>query len=887
MYGECQVLPSIGSGSGGGNFVSPDSLFSSPTRNPNLGGVSGFIDGVIPFASFSSIVPKEEEAVASQRKEEMESGSGSGHLEGLSCGEEHDDGKPLPAADLSAAPAKKKRYHRHTARQIQEMEALFKECPHPDDKQRLRLSQELGLKPRQVKFWFQNRRTQMKAQQDRVDNVILRADNENLKNENYRLQVAIRNVVCPNCGGPAVLGEVSFDEHNLRIENARLKEELERLSCIVGRFNNRSMHPSSTLLLPPPSLDLEIGMYTRQFQELPQLSPATGVCADMLLAAGIVEDGSTFAGAAITEGKKPLALELAMAAAEQLVRMCRMDEPLWSCGGGEVEVLDEAEHDRLFPWHVDFKSRVAWGSGWRDQGQRAGYCEQRYFGGRIHGCQQVDGIVPLHCVQSKNHSGYNVWNVWDWERFASPELQALSPLVPTREAYFLRYCQQNVDEGTWTIVDFPVDGLQDGIQLSPIQYRRRPSGCVIQDMPNGYSKVIWVEHAEVEDKPVHQIFSQFIGSGMAFGAQRWLSILQRQCERLASLMARNISDLGVIPTLEARKNMMNLSHRMVKSFCASITSSESQSWTALSDMPDDTIRISTRKNTLPGQPNGVILLAVFSTWLPFSYHQVFDLLTDERRRSQLDALSNGNSLHEVAHIANGSHPRNCVSLLRINAGSNSPQNVELLLQESSTHPSAGSLIVYSTIDVDAVQVVMSDEDPSFIPLLPTGFILFPTGPASSSSTSSNTTKNRSSTSGCLLTVGMQVLASAVPSAKLSLSSVTAVNHHLCSTVHQISTTLAGSCRFSDLISFRAWRRGVKSAPDLILESIGEAVNQLHGDLREELVRVLTFFYLFTVVVNVVCPFSCVYCAAPVSGLLYASVVSMISVWGSKLKIAGY
>lgn len=57
-------------------------------------------------------------------------------------------------------------------------------------------------------------------------------------------------------------------------------------------------------------------------------------------------------------------------------------------------------------------------------------------------------------------------------------------------------------------------------------------------------QVTWVEHAEVEEKPVHQIFSDYVCNGMAFGAQRWLTVLQRQCERVASLMARNISDLG-------------------------------------------------------------------------------------------------------------------------------------------------------------------------------------------------------------------------------------------------------------------------------------------------------------------------------------------------------
>lgn len=70
------------------------------------------------------------------------------------------------------------------------------------------------------------------------------------------------------------------------------------------------------------------------------------------------------------------------------------------------------------------------------------------------------------------------------------ELQVLSPLVPTREAYFLRYCQQNVEEGTWAVVDFPMDSFHDNnIQPSFPLYRRRPSGCIIQDMPNGYSRV--------------------------------------------------------------------------------------------------------------------------------------------------------------------------------------------------------------------------------------------------------------------------------------------------------------------------------------------------------------------------------------------------------------
>lgn len=91
----------------------------------------------------------------------------------------------------------------------------------------------------------------------------------------------------------------------------------------------------------------------------------------------------------------------------------------------------------------------------------------------------------------------------------------------------------------------------------------------------------------------------------------------------------------VIPSPEARQNLMKLAQRMIRTFSLNISTSGGQSWTALSDSPDDTVRITTRKIVEPGQPNGVILSAVSTTWLPYPHYRVFDLLRDERRRSQV------------------------------------------------------------------------------------------------------------------------------------------------------------------------------------------------------------------------------------------------------------
>ena len=50
----------------------------------------------------------------------------------------------------------------------------------------------------------------------------------------------------------------------------------------------------------------------------------------------------------------------------------------------------------------------------------------------------------------------------------------------------------------------------------------------------------------MDDRGVHNLYKQLVSSGQAFGAKRWVTTLDRQCERLASAMATNIStgDVG-------------------------------------------------------------------------------------------------------------------------------------------------------------------------------------------------------------------------------------------------------------------------------------------------------------------------------------------------------
>ncbi|KAK9059611.1 hypothetical protein SSX86_020315 [Deinandra increscens subsp. villosa] len=713
----------------------------------------------------------------------MEYGGGSGDGSGGSGGRgsQHD---------------KKKRYHRHTALQIQILESTFKECPHPDEKTRMQLSRELDLAPRQIKFWFQNRRTQMKAHHERADNCALRVENDKIRCENIVIREALKNLVCPTCGGPPIGEDCYFDEQKLRFENAQLKEELDRVSSIAAKYIGRPV-----LQLPPvqpfhtSSLDLSMASYGGA--RMPMMHTGPSLDLDLLTINGASSSSSTTINpdpiAPLSDMDKSLMAEIANNAMEQLMRLVHNSDPFWIKSPKDgTETLDLDSYKRIFARPNDSLKNP----NVRTEASRATSVVTMnslklvdMFVDSIKWSEIFTTIVSRARTIEVISSGL-LGSKSGSLQLMFEELQVLSPLVPTRQLYLLRFVQE-IAQGSWAVVDVSYDIHPQYNPYSHPQHKVHllPSGCLIQDMPNGYSKVTWVEHMEVEEvAPINRLYQDFIYSGLAFGAKRWLACLQRACERTASLLITNHDLGGVIPSPEGKRSMMKLSQRMVNNLCCSINPSNGHQWTSLSGTNEFEVRAILYKSTDPGQSNGLVLSASTTIWLPIPPQNVFDFFRDGRTRPQWDVLSNQNSVQEVANIPNGTHPGNCISVLRAYTPG---QNNMLILQESSTDSSGYSLVVYCPVDLSAINIAMNGEDPSYIPLLPSGFIITPDGHHEMASSSSSGPSLGRPT-GSLVTLVFQIQTNSLPSSKISQESLTTVNNLITNTVHQIKGSINAS-----------------------------------------------------------------------------------------------
>ncbi|XP_051135088.1 homeobox-leucine zipper protein GLABRA 2-like isoform X2 [Andrographis paniculata] len=639
---------------------------------------------------------------------------------------------------------------------------LFKESPHPDEKQRLQLSKQLGLHPRQVKFWFQNRRTQIKAIQERHENTILKSEIDKLRDENNVLRETVKKQSCPNCGLVSSSQDTisASNEQALRNENIRLKAEVEKLRSVIAKYSsgtspNSSSYPSGTEQESRSSLDFYRGKCGIEKQDI---------------------------------------IDVVNKAMDELIQMATLDEPLWIrsfetgrqilnydeyikefCGGNvnsmQPKKSIEASRESAvvfadLPWLVQCFMDV---NQWKE-----------LFPCLVSRAAAVDVISE---GDGSNRDGAITL------MFA--EIQMLTPLVPAREVYFVRHCKQ-LSAGKWAVLDVSVDKVEDNIDSSLQNCRKRPSGCIIEDNSNGHCKVTWVEHLECQKRGIHSLYRTMVNSGLAFGAKHWILTLQQQRERLVFLMATNVptKDSSGVTTLAGRKSVLKLAQRMTLSFCRAAGASRYNSWKKIITKNGDDLRVASRKNLSdPGEPVGTIMSAASSVWLPVSPYTLFDFLRDENRRNEWDVMSNQNRSQSIANLSKGQDRGNAVAILAVEAEECSKM---WILQDSCTN-GYEAMVVYAPVDIDGMQSAMTGCDSSSIGVLPSGFAIHSDGAESRGFVISSKDEEKSSEGGSLLTVVFQVLLSSSRSSKSSSSSmddsIDSVESLMACTLHNIKTSL--------------------------------------------------------------------------------------------------
>ncbi|CAN0891680.1 Homeobox-leucine zipper protein HDG1 [Linum grandiflorum] len=655
----------------------------------------------------------------------------------------------VPNENSAEQPTRKRKWQRRTRFQINELESLFAECTHPSAQQYDELSKKLGMEVKQVKFWFQNRRTQKKADLDRHENKIFRKSNDNLIIENYLLKTTLTDPICNDC-----------NEQLVRLENIRIKEEISRLCAIAEArgipdfISSTLASTSSTIVAPRPNLTL------RQ-------SKTTG---------------------GLDRGQNSKYVEFALVAMSELINMANTNEPLWVKLADSREVLNIEEYGRrAVPSLVtkpdglvhdatrtsDFVVMDSWTL--IDLLMDANHWTEAFTGMVGKGTTLN---VASHGVNGTKNGALQMMHA---------EFQSISPFIPVRRTQFLRFCQKQ-GENVWAIMDLSVTTDYEG----PASMRL-PSGCVIEDLANGCCKVTWVEHWLYDHNSMNQVVQSMVSSGISFGAKRWIATLQRYCESTALLTASaNLPQDPSMITIAGKKSLLKLSRRMVNLFCEGISvGSYFSDWENVetTNVTAD-VRMAVRKNsTEPGDTLGVTLSASTSMWLPVSRRRLFEFVVNSRK--DWDVLVNGATMRELVHFPKTNIHSNSVSVLHaLQYGGNQDPEPSRILQEVWNDESS-SVMVYAPVNTQSIDTVLRGGDSTSVPLLPCGFAIFPDGNDGAASyddgagASTSTGISIGSRGGCIVTVGFQMLVSPVPTTRVRRKSLETANELLSLIIQRI------------------------------------------------------------------------------------------------------
>ncbi|XP_074337024.1 homeobox-leucine zipper protein PROTODERMAL FACTOR 2-like [Apium graveolens] len=766
--GASTGAPAGGAGAAGGSAGADTGASASAANGVVDGGASaaaanGGADGGANAAAAANGVADGGASAAAAAIEGTDSGtsaagSGAGAAGGSGVG-------------AAAGPSsKKRRIQRHTQQQITALEMYFKKDAHPNEEKRNELAQTLHMEPMQVLVWFQNKRTQTKSKSKRKENKFLRGQNKVLQARNEYLREILSKTICPRCDLTIAQqcehsgfssAQQATEGNLLRAENICLREKVKQLKSAVntGHMGNEDLQN-----LPIAFQDSQNPIILSQNpQNLPMEIPNPQ-------------------GLQIIDGNGYRAInELVTSAADEFKRMAMTIDPLWiSCSAdGTTRILDQVEY--LAEFHNIFGLT------------RLGYtCEASWHIARVllspaqllAILMNVNEWALIFSSIVSRASTLGVLNEGIDHNTAllvvDAEYHISTPHIPKREICFARYCTQFSD-GMWAVVDVSLDNILPNLRNTTCQ--KKPSGCMIQAMADGTSLITWIEHVYVDYNDVSNMYKHLLQSDLGLGANRWVSILDRQSQRLAIAMSPNVPSTRhfnnlLISSPEGRRGILKFAERMANNFFSGITGPKDGIWTKLNWNFDDDVKLmSTTVMGDPGIQNGTLLSASISFTLSDSPKMVFDFLRDHRCRKEWDIFGEGNNYDPIFNISYGEGAENLVSIFKV---STMRQGDALMLQES-WRDAVASHVVFSYTETGSLDVILDSGNPNGQALLPSGFTILPDGPSFGEEGASRT----------LLTVSFQVLLNRSPMMDITYSDATSVVQFLRLSCNNIKHALNG------------------------------------------------------------------------------------------------
>ena len=140
------------------------------------------------------------------------------------------------------------------------------------------------------------------------------------------------NISCPNYGGPAILGDISFDEQQLLIENGKIREEVDRILGIAEKYMGNPLPSLGTCINTIPFVTLDLGN--------------AGGSSCLVDFHGTTSRDTINKHVGLEESEKPIVIEVTVAAMKELVQMAQVCDLLWTTRFEDgCEILYQGEHN--------------------------------------------------------------------------------------------------------------------------------------------------------------------------------------------------------------------------------------------------------------------------------------------------------------------------------------------------------------------------------------------------------------------------------------------------------------------------------------------------------------------------------------------------------------